>query len=79
MLHLDVDIDLICIMRVGQEFSDSIKYLLFVYKNLIKNNFIFLINSFKVSIYTASTTCINSPRNQIELLAETTTNSKQEL
>lgn len=37
MLHLDVDIDLICFMRVGQEFSDSIKYLLFVYKNLKLN------------------------------------------
>lgn len=47
MLHLDVYIDLIYIMRVGREFFDSIKHLLFVYKNPIKNNF------FEILIYTA--------------------------
>lgn len=53
MLHLDVYIDLIYIMRVGREFIDSIKHLLFVYKNSIKNNFTFLINFFEILIYTA--------------------------
>lgn len=53
MLHLDVYIDLIYIMRVGREFFDSIKHLLFVYNNSIKNNFTFLINFFEILIYTA--------------------------
>lgn len=37
MLHLDIYIyiDFIYIMRVSREFSDSIKHLLFIYKNSI--------------------------------------------
>lgn len=53
MLHLDIYIDLIYIMRVGREFFDSIKQLLFVHKNPIKNNFTFLIDFFEILIYTA--------------------------
>lgn len=76
MLYLDVDIDFIYIICIGWEFSDSIKHLLFIYKNPIKNNFILFINIFEILVYTASTKRINCSWNQTELLTETITNLK---